>query len=95
MAHKKATGSVKNVRDSQPKYRWVKVFGGQLINAGGIVIRQAGSKYQLWLNVYEGKDFTIHASIDGVVTFSRKKVLKFDGRKFIKTHVSVEPVLVS
>jgi large subunit ribosomal protein L27 len=95
MAHKKATGSVKNVRDSQPKFRGVKVFGGQLINAWGIVIRQAGSKYHLWSNVYEGKDFTIHAAIDGVVTFSKKKVLKFDGRKFIKTHVSVEPVMAS
>lgn len=91
MAHKKATGSVKNVRDSQPKYRGVKVFGGQDVNAWGIIIRQAGSKYQLGSNVYTGKDFTIHAGVDGIVTFSKKKVLKFDGRKFLKTHVSVLP----
>lgn len=89
MAHKKATGSVKNVRDSQPKFRGVKVFWGQTVNAWGIIIRQAGSKYKLWANVYEGNDFTIHAGIDGVVSFTKKKVEKFDGRKYLQTHVHV------
>lgn len=90
MAHKKATGSVKNVRDSNPKFRGVKVFGGQTISAGGIIIRQAGSKYKLGENVYEGNDFTIHAAINGVVSFSKKKVLKFDGRKYLSTFVHVQ-----
>ena len=89
MAHKKAQWSTNNGRDSKAKSRWVKVFWWQLINAGGIVLRQCGSKFQLGTNVYCGRDFTIHAAIDGVVTFSRKKVLKFDGRKFLQTHVSV------
>lgn len=93
MAHKKATGAVKNVHDSNPKYRGIKVFGGQMINAGGIILRQAGAKYKLGANVYEGNDFTVHAAIDGVVTFSKKKVLRFDGRKYLRTHVSVQPTV--
>lgn len=91
MAHKKATGAVKNVHDSNPKYRGIKVFGGQPISAGGIILRQAGSKYKLGVNVYEGNDFTVHAKVDGVVTFSKKKVERFDGRKYLRTHVSVLP----
>ncbi len=91
MAHKKATGAVKNVHDSNPKYRGIKVFWGQAVNAGGIVIRQCGAKYKLGTNVYEGNDFTVHAKVDGIVTFSRKKVLRFDGRKYLRTHVSVVP----
>ncbi len=91
MAHKKATGAVKNVKDSNPQYRGVKVFGGQMVNAWGIIVRQVGSKYQLGNNVYEGNDFTIHAALDGVVAFSKKKVMKFDGRRFLQTHVSVVP----
>jgi len=91
MAHKKATGAVKNVKDSNPQYRGVKVFGGQQINAWGIIVRQAGAKYKLGANVYEGNDFTIHAAIDGVVGFSKKKIQKFDGRKYLMTHVHVHP----
>ena len=91
MAHKKATGSVKNVRDSNPKFRWVKIFGWQIVNAWSIIIRQAWSKYKLWNNVYLWNDFTIHASVDGTVSFSKKKVLRFDGRKYLKTHVHVVP----
>ena len=87
----KATGAVKNVHDSNAQYRGIKVFGGQSIHAGGIIVRQAGAKYKLGANVYEGNDFTIHASVDGVVTFSKKKVERFDGRKYLRTHVSVTP----
>lgn len=89
MAHKKATGAVKNVHDSNAQYRGIKVFGGQSIHAGGIIVRQAGAKYKLGANVYEGNDFTIHAAVDGVVSFSKKKVERFDGRKYLRTHVSV------
>lgn len=92
MAHKKATGSVKNVKDSNPKFRGVKVFGGQAINAGGIIARQAWSKYHLWRNVYVGTDFTIHAGIDGMVAFSKKKRERFDGRKYLRTYVHVDAV---
>lgn len=90
MAHKKAGGSAKNLRDSQPKYRWVKVFGGQKAVAGNIVIRQNGSKYECGKNTYLGNDFSVHAKIDGTVTFSKKKVARFDGRKYLKTIVDIK-----
>lgn len=71
MAHKKAGGSSKNGRDSQGQRRGVKVFGGQAINAGGIIVRQRGTKIHPGANVGVGKDFTIFAKIDGVVKFER------------------------
>lgn len=89
MAHKKAGWSAKNLRDSNPKYRWVKLFGGQKAVAGNIVIRQKGSKYECGKNTYTGKDFSIHAKIDGTVTFSKKKIGRFDGRKYLKTVVDI------
>lgn len=89
MAHKKAAGSAKNLKDSQPKYRWVKVFGWQKAVAGNIIVRQNGEKYVAGNNTYEGRDYTIHASVDGVVTFTKKNVKKFDGRKYLKTVVNV------
>ena len=91
MAHKKAAGSAKNLRDSNPKYRGLKLAGGQFARAGNIIIRQKGDKYQLGRNVYKGKDFTIHASIDGVVVFTKKRVSRYDGRKYLKTMVHVLP----
>ena len=89
MAHKKAAGSAKNLRDSNPKYRWVKLFGGQTAKAGNIIVRQKGTKYVAGENTYMGNDFTIHAKIDGVVKFTRKNVKRFDGRKYEKTFVNV------
>ena len=91
MAHKKAAGSAKNLRDSNPKYRWVKLFGGQIAKAGNIIVRQKGSKYITGENTYMGKDFTIHAGIDGIVKFSRKKITRFDGRKYERTVVNIVP----
>ena len=91
MAHKKAAGSAKNLRDSQPKYRWVKLFWGQKAYAGNIIIRQNGSKYECGKNTYLASDFTIHASIDGIVTFGKKKFKRFDGRTYTKTIVEVIP----
>lgn len=90
MAHKKAGWSAKNLRDSKPKYRGVKVFGGQQAVAGNIIIRQKGSKYECGKNTYLGNDFSVHAKIDGTVTFSKKKVARFDGRKYLKTVVDVK-----
>lgn len=89
MAHKKATGAVKNVKDSNPQYRGIKAFGGEAIHAGGIIVRQTGTKYHLGQNVYLGNDYTIHAAIDGVVAFSKKKRERFDGRKYLETYVHV------
>ena len=71
MAHKKGQGSSRNGRDSNSQRRGVKVFGGQAINAGGIIIRQVGTKVHPGKNVGLGRDYTIYAKIDGVVKFER------------------------
>ena len=71
MAHKKAGGSSKNNRESQPKMRGVKRFGGQKVNAGEILVRQVGTKFHPGRNVGLGRDFTIYSMIEGVVKFER------------------------
>jgi large subunit ribosomal protein L27 len=71
MAHKKGQGSSRNGRDSNSQRRGVKVFGGQAINAGGIIIRQVGTKIHPGKNVGLGRDYTIYAKIDGFVKFER------------------------
>lgn len=72
MAHKKAGGSSKNGRDSQGQRRGVKRTSGQFVKAGNIIVRQLGTKVHPGLNVGVGKDYTLFAKIDGVVTFERK-----------------------
>ena len=91
MAKKQAAGSAKNLRDSKPNYRGVKAFGWQTVKAGNIIIRQLGSKYKLGDNVYEGNDFSVHAALDGTVEFSKKNTMRFDGRRYLRTFVSVKP----
>jgi len=71
MAHKKAGGSSKNGRDSNPKMRGVKRYGGQVVGAGEILVRQVGTKFHPGRNVGLGRDFTLYALIPGVVTFER------------------------
>jgi len=71
MAHKKGVGSSSNGRDSNPKYLGVKKSGGQQVVAGNIIVRQRGSKFHPGNNVGMGKDYTIYALTDGVVTFER------------------------
>ena len=71
MAHKKGQGSVKNGRDSNAKRRGVKVFGGQAVNAGGIIVRQCGTKWHPGTGVGLGRDFTIFATVTGRVRFDR------------------------
>lgn len=72
MAHKKGVGSSKNGRDSQSKRLGVKVFGGQPVVAGNIIIRQRGTLHNPGENVYASKDHTLHARIDGVVKFAKR-----------------------
>ena len=72
MAHKKGQGSTRNGRDSQPQYRGVKVFGGEKVPAGSILVRQVGSTFHAGTNVGVGKDYTLWAKVDGVVTFERR-----------------------
>jgi len=79
MAHKKAAGSSKNGRDSNAQRRGVKRYGGEKVKAGNILIRQVGTRIHPGDNVGMGRDYTLFAKIDGVVTFermgrSRKKV---------------------
>jgi len=71
MAHKKAGGSTKNGRDSNPKMLGVKRFGGQKVNAGEILIRQNGTRYHPGRNVKVGRDFTLYSVIPGVVKFEQ------------------------
>ena len=89
MAHKKAAGAAKNLRDSQPKYRGIKLFGGQKAVAWNIIVRQNGSKYECGANTYLASDFSIHAATDGIVMFKQKNFRRFDWRTYLKTVVYV------
>jgi large subunit ribosomal protein L27 len=71
MAHKKAGGSSRNGRDSQGQRRGVKAFGGELVRAGNILVRQLGTRFHPGTNVGMGRDFTLFAKISGVVRFER------------------------
>jgi large subunit ribosomal protein L27 len=72
MAHKKAGGSSRNGRDSHAKRLGVKVYGGEVIRAGGIIVRQRGTRIHAGVNVGLGKDHTLFALVDGVVEFRTK-----------------------
>ena len=69
MANKKGVGSSRNGRDSNPKRLGVKVYGGQEIRAGGIIVRQRGTKFHPGRNVLRGRDDTLFSTVDGIVTF--------------------------
>ncbi|KJS05427.1 MAG: 50S ribosomal protein L27 [Flavobacteriales bacterium BRH_c54] len=84
MAHKKGAGSSKNGRESHSKRLGVKIFGGQAAIAGNIIVRQRGTKHNPGENVGVGKDHTLYALTDGIVSFRKKK----DNKSF----VSVEPI---
>jgi large subunit ribosomal protein L27 len=75
MAQKKGGGSTRNGRDSKPKMLGVKTFGGELINAGAIIVRQRGTKFHPGANVGIGKDHTLFALTDGHVSFALKGAL--------------------
>ncbi len=95
MSHKKAGGSTQNGRDSVSKRLGVKVTGGQAVKAGGIIIRQRGTKYFPGLNVGMGKDHTLFSLIEGKVAYTQKALKKYDGRVFKDTIVHVEPIVKS
>jgi large subunit ribosomal protein L27 len=71
MAHKKGLGSSRNGRDSNPQYLGVKRFGGELVTAGSIIVRQRGTKFHPGINVSRAKDDTLFALVEGKVTFER------------------------
>ncbi len=72
MAHKKGQGSSRNGRDSNPKYRGVKVFAGETVSAGSILVRQLGTVIHPGSNVKLGRDYTLFATVDGVVKYERQ-----------------------
>ena len=84
MAHKKGVGSSKNGRESESKRLGVKLFGGQFAKAGNILVRQRGTVHNPGENVGRGKDHTLYALIDGVVTFQKKEK--------DRSYVSVKPL---
>ena len=86
MAHKKAGGSSRNGRDSIGQRRGVKRFGGQQVQAGNILVRQLGTKIHPGRNVGLGKDYTLFAKSDGVVTFEN-----YTRKRKTRTRVHVEP----
>ncbi len=73
MAHKKGQGSSRNGRDSNPKMRGIKLFGGQFAQAGSIICRQKGTKWHAGKNVGVGRDWTLFAMVDGRVKFEERK----------------------
>lgn len=89
MAHKKAGGSTQNGRDSQSKRRGVKVFGGTYVIPGNIIVRQKGTKWFPGEGVSMGRDFTLFANKEGVVTYSQKRQKKFNGQTHYDTMVHV------
>ena len=89
MAHKKAMWSTVNGRDSQGKRLWVKIYGGQPATSGCIIIRQKGNAFWAGAGVAQGTDFTLFAVRDGVVNFQEKRRVRFDGRIYRDTYVSV------
>lgn len=89
MAHTKSAGSTANVRDSQPKYRGVKIHDGEYVKAGNIIVRQVGSRFIVGTGVRQGRDFTIYAIRNGLVKFGTKRKQRFDGGINRKKIISV------
>ncbi|MGB1270919.1 MAG: 50S ribosomal protein L27 [Endozoicomonas sp.] len=85
MAHKKAGGSTRNGRDSESKRLGVKIYGGQAIQAGAIIVRQRGTKFHAGANVGIGKDHTLFAKADGKVVFEVKGPQK---RKYVRVEAA-------
>jgi large subunit ribosomal protein L27 len=89
MSHTKAGGTAKNLRDSAAQRLGVKLFGGQFVRSGGVLVRQRGTRMEAGDGVSTGVDHTLFAMRDGVVKFTTKKVEKFTGTKVRRTFVSV------
>lgn len=89
MAHKKAGGTAKNLSDSQPKYLGVKRADGQTVKPGDIIVRQRGTRIDVGKGVMLGKDHTIFAVINGVVSFKNIRKIRFNGQRVSKKAVDV------
>ncbi len=90
MAHRKAGGTARNLRDSRPKYLGTKLYEGQKAKSGSIIVRQRGSKILAGKNVGTGKDYTLFALKEGVVSFRDMRKTKYDGTVHRKKVVDVQ-----
>ena len=89
MAHRKAGGSAKNLRDSNPKYLGTKLYAGEKAKTGSVIVRQRGTRILPGANVGMGKDHTLFALKDGTVSFRTTRKRHFDGKTFVKKVVDV------
>ena len=89
MATKKAAGTAKNLRDSQPKYLGIKKGAGQAVKAGHIIVRQRGTKIEAGKGVFIGSDHTLFASVPGIVAFREIRKVRFNGKTVRKKMVDV------
>jgi large subunit ribosomal protein L27 len=90
MSHVKAGGTAKNTRDSVGQRLGVKLFGGQTVKTGQVIVRQVGMNKRAGTGTFLSRNFTIHASRDGVVKMATRKVRTFSGRSVRRTEVTVE-----
>ncbi|HSW81092.1 MAG TPA: 50S ribosomal protein L27 [Candidatus Saccharimonas sp.] len=91
MSHVKAAGTSRNIHDSPGQRLGVKRFGGQLVHAGEVLVRQVGRTKLAGKGTFISRDFTIHAAIDGVIGFKKVKTKRFTGKTAPRTQVVVEP----
>lgn len=89
MAHRKAGGSAKNLKDSNPKYLGTKLYAGEKAKAGSIIIRQRGTVIMAGKNVSAGKDHTLFALKEGTVKFTSKRKINYDGTTSVKKVVNI------
>lgn len=90
MSHVKAGGSSKNVHDSPGQRLGVKLYGGQKVRTGQVIVRQVGQTKRAGAGTKMSRNFTIHANRDGVVTYKTRKVRRFTGKTVRRTEVTVE-----
>jgi large subunit ribosomal protein L27 len=90
MSHVKAGGTAKNIHDSPGQRLGVKLFGGQKVKTGQVIVRQVGMTKRAGTGTFISRNFTIHAAKDGVVKFTNRKVKTFSGRSVPRTEVTVE-----
>ena len=90
MSHVKAGGTAKNVHDSPGQRLGVKLYGGQKVTTGQVIVRQVGQTKRAGVGTFLSRDYTIHAAKDGVVKFSKRRYTRFSGRSVPRTEVTVE-----
>lgn len=90
MSHVKAGGTAKNIHDSPGQRLGVKLFGGQKVSTGQVIVRQVGATKRAGKGTFMSRNYTIHAAKDGVVAFKSRKIRRFTGKSVFRTEVTVE-----